>query len=110
MKYSLLSDIEIMNDLAVKIDLLRRKKFIKDEELAAHGGTSRAVLSQFRKGHSGISLRSFIRILRGINELDRLESCFSITEHYSPTGKAYTIPKKRIRAKKGIDFRWGEDT
>lgn len=111
MPYSLNTDDEILQDLANKIDLLRRYKSIKDTELVAQGGTNRVVLNNFRNGHSGISLKSFIRLLRGLGELDRLETCFDIPQQYSPTGKKRKIPKKRVRNKKSNKnkFVWGED-
>ena len=111
MSYSLKSDDEIMQDLADKIDLLRRYKNIKDTELVARGGTNRVALNNFRNGHGGISLRSFIRILRGLGELDRLETCLTIPQEYSPTGKKNKIPEKRVRNRKSgkKEFVWGED-
>ncbi len=111
MSYKLKTDEEIMKDLASKLDLIRRMKEIKDEELVAKGGTNRVVLNKFRNGHGGISLKSFIRLLRGIGELDRLESLLKIPEQYSPAGKSRTIPKNRVRTKKNknTDFIWGDD-
>jgi len=72
MAYTVLTDEEILHDLAQKIDFMRRNKKIKDSEVAMRGGTNRVVLNNFRNGHGGISLKSFIRLLRGIGELDRL--------------------------------------
>ena len=111
MSYSLKTDEEILQDLAEKIDLLRRMKKIKDAELVLKGGTNRTVLSNFRKGHGGISLKTFIRLLRGLDELDRLENCLKIEQPYSPTGKNSQIPEKQVRDRKRRDntFTWGED-
>ena len=111
MSYSLMTDEEILRDLANKIDLLRRYKSIKDTELVAQGGTNRVVLSNFRNGRGGISLKTFVRLLRGLGELDRLETCFNIPQQYSPTGKSSQIPEKRVRNKnaKEKQFVWGED-
>ncbi|MCK5146233.1 transcriptional regulator, XRE family protein [bacterium] len=111
MAYTLMTDEEILHDLARKVDLLRRNKNIKDTELVAQGGTNRVVLNKFRKGQGGISLRTFIRILRGLGELDRLETCFRQPLQYSPTGKNNQVPVKRVRDKKNkpTKFVWGED-
>ncbi|MFP4303233.1 MAG: hypothetical protein ACLFPW_13615 [Spirochaetaceae bacterium] len=111
MSYKLQTDEEIMADLAGKIDLLRRHKGIKDEELAARGGTNRVAWNKFRKGDQGITLKTFIRLLRGLDELHRLESMLELPDQYSPTGKHRRIPAKRVRDKKEPEspFTWGED-
>jgi hypothetical protein len=97
--------------LANKIDLLRRHKSIKDTELVAQGGTNRVALSNFRNGRGGINLKTFVRLLRGLGELDRLETCFNVPQQYSPTGRRSQIPEKRVRNKKSeaSKFIWGED-
>lgn len=111
MSYNLLTDDEILADLAGKLDHIRRAKGLKDEELAAKGGTSRFVLKKFRSGAGGITLKSFIRLLRGLGELDSLESLLKPPDRYSPTGKHRDIPAQRVRDKKAEDtgFVWGED-
>ena len=111
MSYKLQTDEEIMADLAGKMDLLRRQKGIKDEELAARGGTNRVAWNRFRKGEQGITLKTLIRLLRGLDELHRLESLLDIPDEYSPTGKQRSIPAKRVRDRKGPEapFTWGED-
>ena len=111
MSYQLLTDDEILADLASKLDLVRRARELKDEDLVARGGTSRFVLTKFRSGSGGITLRSFVRLLRGLGELDRLESLLKAPDRYSPTGKRTQIPAQRVRDKKRDDrgFVWGED-
>ena len=111
MAYSLKTDQEILQDLAEKLDLLRRMKQIKDTELVQKGGTNRDALNNFRSGRGGISLTTFIRLLRGLDELDRLEACFQVQQPFSPTGKHRKIPEKRVRDKQCREntFTWGED-
>lgn len=111
MSYNLLTDDEILADLARKLDHLRRAKKLKDEELAAKGGTSRFVLNKFRSGTGGITLRSFIRLLRGVGELDQLESLLQEPDYYTPTGRNKEIPAQRVRDSKEDERRlpWGED-
>ena len=111
MSYSLKTDDEIISDLADKFDELRRYKKIKDEDLVKKGGTSRVLVNKFRNGHGGISLKTFIRILRGLGELEKLEKLIEIPNQYSPTGKNLDYPEHRVRDKKGgySGFEWGED-
>lgn len=111
MSYKLKTDDEILRDLAVKLDLIRRSKKIKDAELVSRGGTNEVVLNKFRSGSGGINLKTFIRFLRGIDELERLESLLALKQDYSPTGQKQAIPKRRVRDKKKEDtnFVWGDD-
>ena len=111
MSYILKTDEEILQDLANKLDLLRRSKGIRDIDMVSRGGTNRVVLNKFRNAHGGISLKTFVRMLRGIDELERLESLLQLSEQYSPTKKQQQIPKKRVRSKKikSDGFIWGDD-
>ena len=111
MSYELMTDEEILKDMAEKLDLIRRTKHIKDTELAARGGTNRTVLKNFRGGKGGISLTSFIRLIRGLDELDRLENLLSMPEAYSPSGKGPSVPEKRVRSPKKAPspFKWGDE-
>lgn len=113
MSYNLLTDEEILEDLADRIDFIRRAKRLKDEELVTRGGTSRFVLKKFRSGAGGITLKSFVRLLRGLDELERLESLLKLPDQYSPSGKHTGIPEQRVRdtsdMKTGTDFVWDED-
>lgn len=111
MSYDLKTDDEIVTDLAQKFDLLRRTKQIKDAELVMRGGTNRVVLNNFRNSRGGISLKTFVRLIRGLGELDRLESLLDNPEQYSPSGKPSEVPAKRVRGRAGGDepFSWEED-
>ncbi len=111
MSYELKTDDEILQDLAKKLDLLRRFKEIKDTDLVSRGGTNRVVLNKFRSAQGGISLKTFIRLLRGLGELNRLETLLKLPDQFSPTGKNRPIPEKRVRSKKtkNTGFTWGDD-
>jgi hypothetical protein len=109
MSYSLKTDNEIIADLAAKLDELRRQKRLRDEDLVSQGGTNRVVLNKFRSG-SGITLKSFIRLLRGIHELDALEQLLTKKEVFYPTASPQEKTPKRIHKKKGSGpIVWGED-
>jgi hypothetical protein len=112
MSYDLKTDDEIAFDLAQKYDLLRRTKELKDAEVAGRGGTNTVVLNKFRQGSGGVSLKTFIRLIRGIGELDRLEALLAMPERYSPIGSQRSIPAKRVRGRKapGGGFAWGDES
>lgn len=110
MRYDLMKDIDIIHDLAEKIDRIRIRKRLKDKDVEAAGGISRQLLSDFRNGKRSVSLKSFIRLLRGIGELDRLQTLLSDSSDYSPMlGEEKELPK-RVRDKNSLDkdFKWGD--
>jgi len=111
MSYELMTDDEIIHDLAVQFDLLRRSKKIKDSDLVLKGGTNRVVLNKFRNAQGGINLKTFIRLMRGLGELERLEALLENQEYYSPSGKVSDVPPKRVRDRKTEEsgFSWGDD-
>jgi len=111
MSLKLFTDKEIIATLGERLDYIRRKKELPIKELAKRSGTNTDTLTRFFNGKSSISLTSFIRILRGIGELDTLEPLFKEEQEYSPISGTPKEPKKRIYKKsqtpKGVV--WGED-
>ncbi len=105
-------DDAILSDLALKLDEARRRARLTDEELAQRGGTSRVAIVKLRSGAGGVSLKTFIRILRGLGRLDRLERLFAEEDAYRPSGAQEAIPRKRVRhSRKQPEhgFTWDED-
>ena len=110
MNYNLLTDEEILKDLSRRYEEIRLRKRIKDTEVESIGGISRQVLHNFRRGKSVISLKSFICLLRGIDEVNRLQDILLSPEDFSPMGQARKAPPRRVRdgGKKQGPFRWGD--
>lgn len=111
MRYDMLSDEEILHDLGRKLDLMRRHKALSDSDLIQKSGSNHDTLDRFRHAKSGISLKNFIRLVRGVGELEKLEKLFEIPDAYSPIGISQTEPPKKIHKKKNPkgDFIWGDD-
>lgn len=111
MPYSLMTDAEILSDLADKFDSLRRMKEIRDQDLVKAGGTNDIAMTKFRGG-GNITLKTFIRLLRGLGELERLERFLAVTEAYSPAGNNPSMPGRRVRKKAapGKAFTWGDES
>ncbi|HNY21626.1 MAG TPA: hypothetical protein PKO22_05705 [Treponemataceae bacterium] len=105
-----MTDEEILLDLAHRFDTVRKKKEIKDTDLVSRGGANGIAMSKFRSGDN-ITLKTFIRLVRGLGELDRLERLFSATEDWSPTGAGDETPRRRVRDKKKPEkpFTWGDE-
>ncbi|HAK46402.1 MAG TPA: hypothetical protein DCO79_10860 [Spirochaeta sp.] len=101
----------IIKDLAGKFDALRIKKQMKDTDIEAVSGVSRKTLYNFRKGISAISMKSFIRLLRSIDELDRLENLLTDVDKYSPMNEPVKKLPKRVRSSNArkSDFKWGDE-
>lgn len=110
MSYKLLTDKEILEDIGKQLGITRSKKQIDTKSLIAKGGTNHETLSNFFNGNSDIRMTSFIRILRGLGELDKLEALFKNKEEYSPISSAKPL-KKRIhkKEKSNSDLVWGDD-
>lgn len=111
MNFSLMNDDEILSELAGRIDLLRRSQQLTDKELVEKSGSSLAALNRLRSDKSGISLLNFVRLLRGLGLLERLDKLLEVDSGYSPAAQTETELPKRIRKKKSRpdDFVWGDD-
>lgn len=110
MDYSLLNDEEILKDLSSRLENLRISKEMKDSQLVEKSGVTSVTISKFRSGHN-ITLKTFIRLLRALGELDRLESFLPSENEWSPLASENAAPKKRVRTKlkqKGA-FVWGDE-
>ena len=111
MDYSLMSDEDIILDLAGKVEKLRIERQIKETEIEESAGISRKTLYNFKQGATGISLKNFIRLLRAMGEIERLELLFPESESYSPrSGNDIQLPKRvRDRQKPDGNFQWGDE-
>jgi len=112
MDYNIVSDEDIIRDLAEKYEKIRIEKRLKDTEVAEKAGISRQLLSDFRNGKRSISLKSFIRLLRGIDELDSFQKNLKSSEELSIfSGPDNGQPKRiRDRQNKPGAFKWGDET
>lgn len=84
MRYNMMSDEDILKDLAQQFDKIRIQKRLKDTDVEAAGGASRQILSGLRSGKRAVTLKSFIKLLRGIDELDKLQNMLKVQDEYSP--------------------------
>lgn len=108
-----MTDEDIIRNLAEKVDSLRIASRLKDSDMEAKAGISRKTLYNFRQGSTGISLKNFIKILRALGELDRLERLFPESDSFSPlAGKSAADQPKRVRDRDGSagDFKWGDES
>lgn len=115
MSYEQLTDAQILADLAERLDYLRRSKAYTDREVAERGGVALRTSVAFRASHKDITLTSFIKLLRGVGELNRLEQLLPPVEPtYSPAEQRFVEPPKRVRAKrtgsKRAGFTWGDES
>ena len=108
MAYQLLNDEEIVKDLGQKIEYLRRLKGLQSKELCEKGGSGYTAYRNLINGKNGVSLKTFVSLLRGLGELDALEKLFTVKNEYSPTGQIHE-PKKRIFKKKRTTPVWGDE-
>lgn len=115
MTFEHMTDREILQELADRLDYLRRSKAFSDKQTAQRGGVSVRTLVAFRGENKDIALTSFIKLLRGIGELGRLEALLPPAKPvFSPAKQAFVEPPKRVRTRptgpKSEDFTWGDES
>ncbi len=111
MNYDMMSDEDIIRDIAQRVERLRISHQIKESSICEATGISQKTLYNFKKGATGFSLRYFIRLLRSIDEIDRLQLMFPETDEYRPRGGNSSELAKRVRDKRSVDrgFVWGDE-
>jgi len=111
MSYSMMEDEAIIKNMADQFEKLRIRKHIKETDIEETSGISRRTLYNFRQGTTAITLKSFIRLLRGIGELDRLQTLLTDPKEYSPlAGMEKELPKRvRDREIRNKNFKWGDE-
>lgn len=115
MQYHQLTNEEIIIDLMEKIDKIRIQKGLKDSDLVKLGGCANNIPYKLRQGTTGVTIASFIAVLRGVGELDRLEKLFGEEIDFRPSmlleKKTSNQKKSRVRKKTQIGtkpIQWGE--
>jgi transcriptional regulator with XRE-family HTH domain len=110
MSFEMMTDRDVVIALGKQYDQLRRHKQIQDKEILAASGSSSSVLAKFRGGKGNITLETFVKLLRAVGELDKLESLLVTPEQFSPTQQKNALPE-RIHKPKNIKtkFTWGND-
>ena len=111
MDYNMMSDEDIIRDLAEQVDKIRIEHHIKETDIEEATGISRKTFYNFKQGSTGTSLKTLIRFLRAMGELERLKLMFQESESYSPRAKNGVELPKRVRDKQKPDgdFKWGDE-
>jgi putative transcriptional regulator len=91
-----MSDNEIIRDIGKRLKALRLRKNITQESLSKKTGLNRVTISKIERGQK-TSLFSLIQILRGLDELQRLDSIIP-GETFSPLQLARLQSMQRKRA------------
>ncbi|MCJ8311728.1 MAG: hypothetical protein MJK11_02010 [Pseudomonadales bacterium] len=112
MKYHLMTDVQIMEDLGKQFEQLRLFKNLTVDQVCEQGGTNKLTVNRFTHNKNAIRLDGLISILRGVGELDKLEALFELPEKIT-FEKSDVIKKKRVRkptqSKKLNEIKWGND-
>lgn len=110
MNFEVMTDRDVVIALGQQYDQLRRHKQLQDKDILAASGTSSSVLAKFRGGKGNITLETFVKLMRAVGELDKLESLLVIPEQFSPTQQKGVLPERIHKPKKvKPDFIWGND-
>ncbi len=112
MNFNLLTDEEIIKELALRCDTIRLDKQFSEKDVSQVGGTTIDAIYRFKTGKN-ISITNFIKILRGIGKLDDLEQLLKDNSPKSIRKNIVTKRKKRVhkssKSNAKIDFIWGDD-
>ncbi len=112
MNFNLHTDKDVIRELGYRYEKIRLKNGLSDENVSKKGGATIAAIQRLKSGEN-INLVNFIKILRGLGEINRLDKLLVIEEDFSirETIKK-TTPKRVFKNKKSDvynDFVWGED-
>jgi predicted transcriptional regulator len=112
MDFNLLTDKEIIKELAFRCDAIRVDKKLTEKDVSKVGGTTIDAIYRFKTGKN-ISITNFIKILRGIGEIDMLDQLLREDSPKSIRKDKISKRKKRVHKptlsnEKG-DFVWGDD-
>lgn len=108
------SDEKIMIEIAQSIDEMRRVKGMKTEEMAEKGGFNPQTFSNFLNQGTNIKLSTLLQFLRGVGEVNKLQSLLKKENVYNPLGNNKTLPKKIYDSRKETpqkrrEIVWGDD-
>lgn len=100
--FRFLSDSEIYEALGKAFDGARIANSVPDKKVLAQGNVSSDALNKFRQNKGGITLLNFIKLMRGIGELDRIEAIFADVEK---------VQRQRVRkSDKPKKLQWGDES
>ena len=95
MNFNLLTDEDILKELGKNYEELRLRKKLSDEDVMKKGGTNKDAIQRFKNG-SNINLSNFVKILRGLGELDNLEKLIHVEDEFSVIkSKKKPLPRRQ---------------
>lgn len=94
-----LTDETVLTELGKRVARTRLERNVSQASLATEAGVSKTTLERLERG-GGIQLESFIRILRALGQLDRLDIVVS-EPLPSPIERIDTRGRTRRRAREG---------
>lgn len=111
MNFNLYTDKDVIKELGSRYEKIRLQNKLSDEDVSKKGGVTIAAIQRLKSGEN-INLVNFIKILRGLGKINRLDKLLVIEDDFSikETIKKST-PKRVFKSKKNDDdnFVWGED-
>lgn len=97
MKFSSMSDLEIVRELGRRIQALRLRQNSTQQSLASSACLSRKAVSGIENGSSGTKLATMVAVMRELGVLDELDA-FLPEPTISPIQVAKAESKRRQRA------------
>lgn len=107
-----MTDKHILEVLGKRLESTRLHNGIKDKHVLKDGGVTSDALNKFRQASGGITLLNFVRLIRGVGELNQLEKLLVVEEAFTFKQSRTSTKKRRVvdpRNKTDKPFEWGED-
>ena len=93
-----LSGIEIIQELGQRYAHLRKRAKLTQKDIAKQSGISVFTISGFENGtQTGISMASFIKLMRALDEMDSLDTL--LPEAYESPSETYFRLSKKTKKK-----------
>ena len=97
MNWYSMSDPAIVAALCQMLKQVRLRQNLTQEQLAEKAGLSRSAISDLENGRKGVSLLTFIQVLRALQQLHLLDN-WKISSRMSPIQAAKLSSGERVRA------------
>jgi len=111
MNFNLLTDDDIIKEFGSRYEKIRLNKRLSDEDVMKTGGVSKDAIHRLKNGLN-INLSNFIKILRGLGELDSLEKLIEPKANISLIKTKINKTPKRIfktAIKNNNRIKWGDE-
>jgi transcriptional regulator with XRE-family HTH domain len=111
MNLQVMSDQDIVKELGLRLDAIRKHKNLRDIDVTELAGLGDKALSRFRRG-ANPSLETFMKLMRALDELDQLDGLLQLPSYSPVAALKQPAPRQRVRTKTPKNtqpIKWGDE-